>query len=137
MDERLERALAPVLRDLRVAGLAEPRIEDRDWTGEPGFPSVMVHGPGGGGTGVSVWAAAPIPVQVAEASDKVQEWLIEELWEQARPTNWPACPRHPETHPLTAIAEQGAAIWVCPTERLPVAPIGGLGTENVQPGGSR
>ena len=122
MDDRLRRALAPVLRDLSVAGFPDPLIEDCDWTEDPDSLSAMV----GGGTGVTVGAADPVPVQVARATDMIQEWLIDELWEQARPTNWPACPRHPDTHPMAATTRDDVAVWVCPADGQPVAPIGAL-----------
>lgn len=122
MDDRLRVALAPVLSDLRAAGFAEPRIEDSDWTGDPDFPSAMV----GGHMGVSVGAADPVPVQIARAADMIQEWLIDELWEQARPTNWPVCPRHRHTHPMEAVVQDDVAVWVCPTDGRAVVSIGGL-----------
>jgi hypothetical protein len=125
VDELLQQAMAPVLRDLRGAGIAAPRIEDDDWTDDPDAASVMLWSPDGGGTGVYVSRSAPACERVAAMADQVQEWAIEELWGQAS-TNWPECPHHPNSHPLKAITRDGVAVWSCPADQTPFSQIGAL-----------
>lgn len=125
-DEVLREALAPVLSDLGGAGVALPRIEEADWTGDPGVPSAMLWSRDGSGTGISVRRSAPAYDRVATVADQVQGWVIEELWGSA-PTNWPPCPHHPSNHPLAATTHDGTAVWACPLRGAVVAPIGGLG----------
>jgi hypothetical protein len=125
VDEVLSQAMAPVLRDLRSAGIAAPRIEDRDWTDDPGSSSVMLWSPDGGGTGVYVSRAAPEFERVAMVADQVQEWAIEELWGEA-PTNWPRCPRHPNSHPMKVSTRDAAAVWTCPADEVVISPVGEL-----------
>ena len=125
MEDVLARALEPVLRDLQSTGVAAPQIEDVDWTGEPELPSAMLRSPDGSGRGVLVDRDGPWHEQVEMVTDRVQEWVIEELWGRA-PTNWPPCPQHPTSHPLTLATTRGLAEWVCPRDGTPVAPVGSL-----------
>lgn len=121
----LREAIEPVLRDLRVAGITTPRIEDRDWMGDPDSASVMLWSPVGSGMGVHVSRTVPPHDRVAMLTDQVQEWAIEELWGRG-PTNWPPCPRHRDNHPLSASARDGVAVWVCPSDGHLIAPVGAL-----------
>lgn len=89
----------------------------------------MMSSPSFGGTGVFVRRGDSSIERVADAADKVQEWVIEELWSRA-PTNWPRCPRHPDTHPMVAVVQDDVAVWVCPTDGQAVAPIGGLSPDD-------
>ncbi len=125
VDELLSEAMAPVLRDLRSAGIASPRVEDRDWTELPDSVSAMLWSPDGSGVGVHVSRSLQGFERVAMVADQVQEWAIEELWGQA-PTNWPMYPHHPDSHPMTATTRDGTAVWACPADRGPFAPIGAL-----------
>ena len=125
MDEVLRQAMEPVLRDLQGAGIAAPRIEDDDWTGDPDLPSVMLRSPDGSATGVSVARFDAVFERIASAADQVQEWAIEELWGHAS-TNWPPCPQHPNSHPMKATTRDGAAVWVCPADDALVSKIGEL-----------
>jgi hypothetical protein len=125
VDEVLREAMAPVLRDLRGAGIAEPRVEDDDWTGDPDSASVMLWSPDGSGTGVYVSRSAPAFERVAAMADQVQEWAIEELSGKA-PTNWPRCPNHPSGHPMKPSTRDRAAVWVCPSDGTPFSPVGSL-----------
>jgi hypothetical protein len=125
MDELMRQALVPVLHDLEGAALAAPRIEAADWTGDPDSPSVMLWGPTGNGMGVQVSRLAPTSERIASVADQVQEFVIEELWGQA-PTNWPPCPRHPRAHPMRAMVQDDAAVWVCPVDDALVSVIGTL-----------
>jgi hypothetical protein len=122
----LERALRPVLDDLRSTGAPVPRIEPSDWSGDTDRPGAMLWSPDGSGRGVAVTLGRPLAEQVVDVADQVQEWAVEELWGSA-PTNWPPCPRHPTTHPLEARLVTGAAWWVCPHEGRAVSEIGHLG----------
>lgn len=125
MNEALRHAMAPVLRDLRAAGITAPRIEDDDWTGDPGQPSAMLKSSDGSAAGVSVSLSEPECERVAAAADQVQDWAIEELWGSA-PTNWPRCPRHPDNHPMAAICRDEVAVWACPADSVTVCEIGKL-----------
>jgi len=125
VDELLSEAMAPVLRDLGSAGIAAPRIEDRDWTDSPESVSAMLWSPDGSGTGVYVARSAPEFERVAMIADQVQVWAIEELWGQA-PTNWPPCPYHPDSHPMKVSTRAAVAVWTCPADETSIAPIGAL-----------
>jgi hypothetical protein len=125
VDEVLRQALEPVLRDLRNSGIAAPRIEDVESADDADMPSAMLRSPGGSGMGVNVNPTALEFERVAHVADQVQEWVIEELWGHA-PTNWPRCPTHPNRHPLQASTPDGMAAWMCPSDDMPIAPIGGL-----------
>lgn len=125
MDDVLARALEPVLRDLRSTGVVAPTIEDVHWTDDPDLPSAYLWGRDGNGRGVLADRDEPEHEQVRMVADRVQEWVIEELWGRA-PTNWPPCPQHPDTHPLTPVTTRSLAEWVCPTHGTAVAPVGGL-----------
>ena len=67
----------------------------------------------------------PAPDRIAMVADQVQEWVIEALWATA-PTNWPPCPDHPGTHPLSANVANGAAVWTCPKDGSSFVAIGAL-----------
>jgi hypothetical protein len=125
MDAVLERALAPVLRDLRTTGVPEPDVRDDDWANDPTVATAMLWSADASGAGLRVDRHAPEPDRIAMVADQVQEWVIEELWSTA-PTNWPPCPDHPRTHPLTAKVVNGAAMWTCPTDGSPFVPVGAL-----------
>jgi hypothetical protein len=125
VDEVLSEAMAPVLRDLRRAGVAAPRIEDRDWAHDSESASAMLWSPDGSGRGVYVLLSVPEFERVATVADQVQEWAIEELWGKA-PTNWPPCPRHPDNHPMKVSTREAAAVWTCPADETTIAPIGTL-----------
>ncbi|MGY2079771.1 hypothetical protein [Modestobacter sp. SYSU DS0657] len=126
MDAQLTRALAPVLTDLSATGAPVPRIEASDWPDDPGRAGAMLWSADGSGQGVAVTLGQPYAEQVAAVTDTVQEWAFEALW-GSRPTNWPPCPRHPTTHPLTPTLQDGEAVRVCPRDTGVVSPVGGLG----------
>ena len=125
VDDVLSQAMAPVLRDLQTAGNTPPIVEDKDWTGDPDSPSVTLWSPNGSGLGIQVDRTAPEFERVAMVAEQIQEWAIEELWGHA-PTNWPQCPHHPDNHPMEVSTRENRAVWVCPADRTPVAPIGAL-----------
>ncbi len=122
MDDVLRQALEPVLRDIESTGAPTPRIGDADWANE----AAMLWSADGSGMGVTVTATDPEADRTAKAADQVQEWVIEELWGQAA-TNWPPCPNHPDSHPLSAEVRDDVAVWVCPRERTVFAAVGSLG----------
>jgi hypothetical protein len=125
MDAILVDALGPVLRDLRATGVPEPEIRDEDWADDPELATAMLCNASGGCTGVRVDRGEPEPERIAMMADQVQEWVIEELWPTA-PTNWPPCPDHPGTHPLTAKVAKGVAMWTCPGDGSPFVAVGAL-----------
>lgn len=63
---------------------------------------------------------------IAELADQVSEAAAEALWEAREPTNWPVCPDHTATHPLTPDVRGGLAVWTCPTSERTVASVGSL-----------
>lgn len=124
VDAVLRQALEPILRDLKRGGLDEPRIEDRDWTGDSETTSAMLWSIDGSGSGVSVLLSETPSERIADMADQVQQWAIEDQLWRAGATNWPRCPAHPNAHPLQAAAVNDAAVWVCPQNRDVVAQIG-------------
>ena len=125
MDAILVDALGPVLRDIRATGVPEPEVRDEDWADDPELATAMLCDARGGCTGVRVDRSEPEPHRIAMMADQVQEWVIEELWPTA-PTNWPPCPDHPDTHPLTAKVAHGDAMWTCPADGSTVVAVGSL-----------
>lgn len=124
VDAVLRQALEPILRDLKRGGLDEPRIEDRDWTGDSETTSAMLWSIDGSGSGVSVLLSETPSERIADMADQVQQWAIEDQLWRAGATNWPRCPAHPNAHPLQAAPVNDAAVWVCPQNRDVVAQIG-------------
>jgi hypothetical protein len=121
----LARALAPVLQDLTSTGAPVPLVVDDGWAKSPATASAMLWSPDGSGTGIYVHLGVPRAEQVADVTDKVQEWVVEELTGTSR-TNWPPCPHHPTTHPLEVEERDGAAWWSCPEDGTAVAVVGTL-----------
>jgi hypothetical protein len=68
------------------------------------------------------------PHQLAHIADQIQEWAVEELWNQGRPATWPECPIHPGSHPLEPVVVASAALWRCPKTTEPFANVGELGS---------
>jgi hypothetical protein len=58
-------------------------------------------------------------------ANQIQEWAIEELWATTA-TNWPRCPRHPDSHPTKASTREATAVWTCPADELVISTIGEL-----------
>ena len=102
-----------------------PDIRDDDWVRQSHIASAMLWSRDGSGMGVQVDLTDSGPDRVARVADQVQEWVIEELWRHAA-TNWPVCPHHPATHPLSAATPDGVATWVCPLDGARFSAIGAL-----------
>ena len=120
----LTRALAPVLRDVRATGVPEPGLDAYGWAHDPSVAAVML----GGGFGLSIEVNSPEEGRIAAAADQVQTWVIEELWGSATATNWPPCPHHRASHPLTSVVLDDVATWICPTDGSSIGSIGSLGS---------
>ncbi len=118
--------MKPVLRDLRSAGISAPRVDDDAWTGDADSVSATLGSGDGGGTGVHVSRSAPAPDRVVAMAEQVQEWATEELWGRSVSTNWPACPHHPDRHPMQPTIQAGEAVWACPVDRTSFSPVGAL-----------
>ncbi|NIH67920.1 hypothetical protein [Modestobacter marinus] len=130
MHPDLERALQPVFDDLRATSAPLPRRVDDGWPGDArgdddDFTARAMLWGRDGGQGVLVDLRLTLPEEIADVADRVQDWTIEELWGIA-PTNWPRCPRHPDSHPLQARVRDAAAWWVCPRDDVPVSLVGSL-----------
>ena len=124
MDGQLSRAIAPVLRDLQATGAPRPVIESSDWQPAEDAESALLRSPDGSAMGVWVDTGASAAYQISRLSDQVQEWVIEELAGLGRPTNWPPCPHHSDTHPMAATADGERAVWTCPKSGAVVSEIG-------------
>jgi hypothetical protein len=129
MDRALAEALAPVLRDLGNSSSVIPRVEDGQWSDVEGQVTAMLFSPGGSGQGVSAMTGEPLPQRIASVADQIQEWAVEELCSVGRPTNWPPCPQHPHSHPLSAVVREGQAVWSCPRTGYAAGGIGQLGQD--------
>ena len=126
MHPELDAALAPFLADLQVPSGVVPSVGDREWQDYPGAASCWLHSPDGTGMGVWVQTGQPFTAQLLALADQVQEWAVEALWKLERPASWPACPYHPDRHPLAAREHDEQAVWVCPVLDARVATIGAL-----------
>lgn len=127
IDPTVMESLEPVIRDIDAAGVLVTTIRPYKWTDDPNIGSVQLVNPTSRNAGlVSVNLSKPQSERIACAADQAQEWLIEEnLWGK-HPTNWPACPRHPDTHPLKASWDTGQPMWTCPVDGVPMFRIGSV-----------
>ena len=125
-DAALEEAVAPVLSDVESSGSVIPDVRDEPWSAIAEQVTAMLYSADGSGQGISARPADPLPERIASVADQVQEWVVEELCSIGRPTNWPQCPQHPESHPLTAVERMGRAVWACPMTASVVSEIGQL-----------
>jgi hypothetical protein len=126
MDSALADALAPVLRDLANSGSVRPVVRDGGWSGSEEQVTAMICSGDGSGQGIFAMTGEPQADWIASVADQVQEWVVEELCSIGRPTNWPRCPQHPDSHPLSAIVQEGQPVWVCPTTGRVICEIGQL-----------
>jgi len=127
MEKALQDALDVLLPELRRTAGLRPIIEDR--AGINRFDEVVINvmflNQDGHGQGIQV-PEGDGPHRLAQVADQVQEWAIEELWNQGQPATWPECPFHPGSHPLEPVVDAGTALWRCPKSAEPVAAIGEL-----------
>jgi hypothetical protein len=126
MHPELDAALTPLLADLQVPSGVMPIVGDTEWQDDPGAASCWLHSPDGTGMGVWVQTGLPFHAQVLVLADQVQEWAVEALWKLNRPASWPACPYHPDRHPLAAREYDDEAVWMCPVLNDRVSTIGSL-----------
>ena len=123
----LHAALAPVLHDIRAGQAIIPDIIDRSWDDDEGSVCAFLGTGGAPRAGVRVLLDPDPPgYPLAFLADQVQDWEVEELAAAGRPATWPQCPAHPDSHPLSAEAVEGAAVWRCPASGEVVARIGEL-----------
>jgi hypothetical protein len=128
MNPELDAALTPLLADLQVPSGVVPIVDDTEWQDEPGAASCWFHSPDGTGTGVWVQTGQPFLAQVLALADQVQERAVEALWTLNRSASWPACPYHPDRHPLAARTYGAEAVWSCLVLEERVSAIGSLGS---------
>jgi hypothetical protein len=126
VDSALAEALTPVLRDLERSGSVIPEVRDDEWPGLEGQATAGLRSPDGSGQGIFVMTGESLPQRIASVADQVQEWAVEELCSVGRPTNWPQCPNHRSSHPLSAVMQNGRAVWTCPATGRLVSEIGQL-----------
>ena len=103
-----------VLRDLAVPGGVTPAA----MTQKPGH--IFLYGVDGSAAGIDP------TLPLAELASRVQDWAVEDLWTRRLPTNWPPCPEHPGTHPLSAAPLGDRAVWRCPSSGTEIAEVGSL-----------
>ena len=126
MNPELTAALAPILADLAVPSGVEATVSEQEWQDYPDSASCSLFSPDGFGMGVWISLGEPLTTQVAMLADQVQEWAVEALWQLGRSASWPACPYHPDRHPLMVREGQGQALWLCPVEEREVSAVGAL-----------
>jgi hypothetical protein len=124
--EALDRLLTVVLHDITATSAPEPRVQARGWCDDASHESAILWAADGSGAGVRIDLELPTAEALAHLADQVQEWLIEEFGRTLQPTDWPPCDDHPTSHPLTATAVQGMAVWKCPKDGTTAKPIGTL-----------
>jgi hypothetical protein len=86
----------------------------------------MVWFPDGSGTGIYVRTGDQVAQRVAMIADQLQDAVVESLPWLGLPAVWPECPDHPDSHPLEAVCDDAAAVWICPRTSRRVGPIGHL-----------
>jgi hypothetical protein len=117
-------ALRAVLRDLRAQCPVQPEVHHVH-EGEVG-PGALLYAPDGSGQALYAEPDGRPGMLLADVADQLQTWAVEALWTARVPAVWPHCPEHPDTHPLTATAVKGTAVWVCPRSGTAVAAVGEL-----------
>lgn len=60
-------------------------------------------------------------------ADMVHDYVVEDMWSLGRRSNWPACPEHPDAHPLVVSRVDDDVAWACPRGGATRIPIGHLG----------
>ncbi len=121
-------AFESVLRDLRKTCAVLPIIERAGahaGAGDPG-PGLWLKDSDGTGQMIMVGLGLSRAEQLARLADQTQEWAVEALWAAGLSTNWPECPAHPRTHPLSADLDGNLAVWCCPGSGRTMALIGQL-----------
>src|SRR3954454_9591424 len=103
--------------------MPEPEVRDDDWVEDPLLAPASLWSTDGSSTGIRVTLAGSEADRIAEVAGQVQDWVIEEL-RGTSGTNWPPCPSHPETHPPMPSTRERVAVWVCPIDGIPFAPLG-------------
>ncbi|MBA2716504.1 MAG: hypothetical protein H0U51_05530 [Propionibacteriales bacterium] len=127
MYERLATAIAAALHDIDAQGGIRPGVIDEAWADFPGQESAMLAWPDGSRVGIWVMKATPVAEQFAAVADQIQDAEVEALAAVSRSAVWPECPRHPNSHPLSAIVRDDVAVWACKVIDGVIAPIGALG----------
>jgi hypothetical protein len=118
----LRDALAPVLRDLEVAGQVPPLIreESREDLGDDAI-CAWIEGPDRTGQGIRVWLNGSAGYQLYSLAEQVQEWTADQ-W-----ATWPPCPVHLDAdHRLEPDIRDDEAVWYCPNDGQTVAAVGSL-----------
>lgn len=127
IDTKLAEALKPILTDLAATGQDVPKIADGSWPREESRVGAwVVDNLTGSAVGIAVSVADSLVQRVLDCSDVVQEWVCERQWARGESVGWPECPRHLGSHPLRVAREGGDAVWKCPVDDVPIAPIGQL-----------
>jgi hypothetical protein len=124
--ERLNAFVALVLEDVRASRLdLEVEVVPGSALGEdPRTTYLRIEG---GLTMLSNGHHDDRPAEeLARLADLVHQWVVEELPSHHRPTNWPPCPLHPDTHPLEVGLVQDDVVWLCPSTGRAQARVGGL-----------
>jgi hypothetical protein len=132
----LQRACAPALSDL---DRSQPGLLSLGPAPEGRLPA----GPWGHGvpelwlwdtettSGTGLWQGEP-DERPGDAVLRVTE-VVQDAAIVAGHGAWPACPDHPDSHPLKPGLGDGTAVWSCPVSGRPVASIGELPAASGRP----
>lgn len=116
--------LALVVADVEATAGVDLSFRDEGWSDSE--RTCWVEDESGSECGIGFFPIA-CAEEVALLADQIQEVVMETRWSQRiNPAAWPECPTH-RTHPLQAIAEDGAALWRCPKDASISFGIGSLG----------
>ena len=127
MHDVLTVALVSVLADVIATTDVRLEVVSEEWSDFPGQVTAMVNQSDGARTGVSLMVDQSPVEQVASLADQIQEIVVESLWSAGESSTWPECPRHPNSHPLSAGVRDQAPVWRCPRDNVIVSRIGDLG----------
>lgn len=126
MYDGLARAIAVALRDVDSQDAIRPIVADEPWADFDGQESARLAWPDGSSVGIWVMQGGSPAEQLAAVADQIQDAEVEALAAASRSAVWPECPRHPNSHPLSAIVRDGAAVWACKVTNEVIASIGAL-----------
>jgi hypothetical protein len=130
---RLAQIVDPILRDvLATCGIELEILDEHTTVGPAPQLAFTVRDPSGIESEVSVPVDQELWQDIADAAEKMQEIIGEELWFESRPGAWPECPGHPRSHALEVAVQPGdvtgrvqsKAVWRCPMTHEIVAELG-------------
>ena len=119
-------ALKPVMRDVELSHRSLIRVVNKP---DESSSHAWLWTPQGSGVGIFLDQDCGQASAIVCLAEQVQEFVAEALWGAGKPTNWPACPQHPNRHPLRPETQENRAVWRCPITGDMTATIGDLPSE--------